>query len=477
MSRLSDIKVFWVAALAALALNFYPAAALADDLATPKPDDFARGFAVTVPESGALYKIDLPDACLSLSVDPETRDIAVFNGENALLPSAPYYPTATLKSERIAAQLTTALWKTDEAEDSSIKSGTIIIVDKDRLAAAPLEEARQNQVIPTAYLAVLPEGGLTLTGISVRWKAGQLTQIVRVRVECADDLNQDDWRLLADGPLAQVVSGAAPALESVRFALPGVTAGRYLKISFPELKAAPELLSVEAEAQRTEMPAFKNIAALLQPTAAEAAFEGENPAAIFELDMAARKWVDSVELTPASPVIWRDAVLLGRDRQEDAWQMLRKFDLFKITGVGKASPSGSVSNSVLVFQTELPRFLRVEIPASARGKSDLHLNMLYLQPGLIFQAQAPAPYTLACGSGTARIGADIDPALLALSGTASAQTAEDSKELGGDAALTIPVAEEPVDNVRVALWAVLALGAAALGGMIFTLYRNMKKGK
>ena len=477
MRRLLFISAFSRAALAALTLSLVPAAALADDVVIPTPEAFAQGFAVTVSESGALYKIDLPDACLSLSVDPETRDIAVFNGENTLLPSSPHYPTATLKSEHIAAQLTTALWKTDEADSPGSNSSTIIIVDKDRLAAAPLEEARQNDIIPMAYLAVLTEGGLTLTGISVRWKADQITQIVRVRVECADNLSQDDWRLLADGPLAQVVSGRAPALESVRFALPGVSAGRYLKISFPELKVAPELLSVETDAQRTEMPAFKNMAAVLRPTEAEAAQEGEKPSAVFELDMAARKWVNNLEITPASPVIWRDAALLGRDSEEEKWRLLRRFDLFKIAGAGEAALSNGVSNSGLVFQTELPRFIRIEIPASARGKSDLNLNMLYLQPGLIFQAQAPAPYLLACGSGLARISADIDPDLLALSGAASAKVAEKPKELGGDAALLVPAQEEPVDNARVALWAVLALGAAALGGMIFTLYRNMKKGK
>ena len=96
---------------------------------------------------------------------------------------------------------------------------------------------------------------------------------------------------------------------------------------------------------------------------------------------------------------------------------------------------------------------------------------------MIFQAQEPAPYILACGSGSARIGADIDESLLSLSGFTSAQVDEARRELGGEAALAVPVPEKPVDNVRVALWAVLGLGVAALGGMIFVLYRNMKKGK
>lgn len=476
MRCILSVKNIKSAALAALILALAPVASQAEDAPTPTPEAFAQGFMVTVPEPGALYKIDLPDACLSLSVDPETRDIGVFNGENVLLPSAPYYPAATLKSERIVAQLTTALWKTDEVDNSG-NSGTIIIVDKDRLAAAPLEEARQKQIVPTAYLAVLPEKELILTGISIRWKTDELTQIVRVRVECAADLSQDTWSLLADGPLAQVVSGNAPALESVRFTLTGVKTGQYLKISFPELKAAPELLSVEADTQRTEMPAFKNLSTVLHPVDAKAALEGQPPAAIFELDLAARKWVNSLELTPASPVIWREAALLGRDNGEQQWRLLRTFDLFKITGSKAIMGSGQVNNGVLVFQTELPRFLRIEIPAGARGKSDLNLAMLYLQPGLVFQAQAPEPYTLTCGSGAARVAADIDPALLALSGTAVAQVDASPRELGGEAALAAPTPEEPVDNVRVALWAVLALGAAALGGMIFSLYRNMKKGK
>ena len=444
----------------------------------PAPDDFAYGFTITAPKSGALYKLELPDACLSLSVDQNTGDIAVFNADSALLPSAPYKPTATFKSEQIPARITTALWAPDEGENVSPTQNTIIIVDKDRLAAAPLEEARQKAIIPTAYLALLPEGGLTLTGISVRWKADQLTQIVRVRVECADNLSQDSWQMLADGPLAQVADAGSLALESVRFSLPGARAGRYLKISFPELKAAPELLSVDVDAQRSELPEFKALSQTLRPTDnAESRPGRDMPAAVFELDLAARKWTNSLELTPASPVIWRDAILLVRDNAEQNWRELREFDLFRIANANAADGAGDVCNGVLTLQAELPRFLRIEIPTAAKGKSDLKVTVSYLQPGLIFQAQEPYPYTLACGSGTARVGADIDQALLSLSGFAAANVDESRRELGGDAALTVPAPEEPVDNVRMALWAVLGLGVAALGGMIFILYRNMKKGK
>lgn len=466
---------------AVLGVLLIPAAVPAENIEktdAPKPDDFAYGFTITASKSGALYKIELPDACLSLSVDQNTADIAVFNADSTLLPSAPHHPTATFKSEQIPARITTALWAADEEESVSPAQSTIIIVDKDRLAAAPLEEARQKAIIPTAYLALLPEGGLTLTGIRVRWKADQLTQIVRVRVECAADLSQDAWQMLADGPLAQVVDGGSLALESVRFSLPGTRTGRYLKISFPELKTAPELLSVDVDAQRSELPEFKTLTTTLRPADnAEARPEQDMPAAVFELDLAARKWVNSLELTPVSPVIWRNAVLLGRDNIEQSWRELRALDLFRIASANAAAGTGDVCNSALVFQAELPRFLRIEIPAAAKGKSDLKFDLSYLQPGLIFQAQDPAPYTLACGSGTARASADIDQALLSLSGFSAAGVDENRRELGGDAALLVPTPEEPVDNVRMALWAVLALGVAALGGMIFILYRNMKKGK
>ena len=475
---------FHFAALALLGLCLIPAVALAENTGntekadTPAPDDFAYGFAITAPKSGALYKIELPDACLSLSVDENVSDIAVFNADSALLPSAPYQPTATFKSEQIPARITTALWAADEGENTAPTQSTIIIVDKDRLAAAPLEEARQKAIIPTAYLALLPEGGLTLTGISVRWKADQLTQIVRVRVECADDLSQDAWQMLADGPLAQVADNGSLALESVRFSLPGARAGRYLKISFPELKAAPELLSVDVDAQRSELPEFKTLSQPLRPMDNAEARPGQDmPAAVFELDLAARKWVNSLELTPVSPVIWRGAVLLGRDSSEQDWRKLRALDLFRISNANAAAGMGDACNSALVFQAELPRFLRIEIPAEAKGKSDLKFNLSYLQPGLIFQAQEPAPYTLACGSGTARAGADIDQALLSLSGFAAANVDQHRRELGGDAALAAPIPEKPVDRARLALWAVLGLGVTALGGMIFMLYRNMKKGK
>ena len=467
-----------LAALAVLSLCCAPSAALAEVPAAPKPEAFAYGFSINAPKSGALYKIELPDACLSLSVDPQTNDIAVFNADSMLLPSAPYYPTTTFKSEHIIAQVTTALWEAEQEENPTPGPGTIIIVDKNRLAAAPLEEARQKQIIPTAYLALLPENNLTLTGLSVRWKADQLTQIVRVRVECADDLSQDAWRLLADGPLAQVVDSKGQALESVRFALPGTRSGRYLKVSFPELAVAPELLSVEADAQRSEWPEFKNMSATLRPADNIEARPGQDaPAAVFELDLTAGKWINSLEITPVSPVIWRNALLLGRDNPTQDWRELYNLDLFKIVEVKDGGATADVNNSALVPQTTLPRFLRIEIPAGAKGKSELHATLRYLQPSLIFQAQEPAPYILACGSGSARIGADIDESLLSLSGFTSAQVDEARRELGGEAALAVPVPEKPVDNVRVALWAVLGLGVAALGGMIFVLYRNMKKGK
>ncbi len=471
-------KFAYLAALAVASLHPALADAQTEGAPAPTPRAFAQGFDITVPESGAIYKIDLPDACLSLSVDFETNDIAVFNGENTLLPSARHYPTATVKSENIPAQVTTALWRADETETANTPSGTVIIVDRDRLAAAPLEEARQSKIVPSAYLALLPENRLTLTGISVRWKADQLSQIVRVRVECADDLNQDAWSVLADGPLAQVIADKSPALESVRFALPGVQTGKYLKISFPDLKAAPELLSVDVDVQRAKLPAFRAATFTLHPAMEPQALAGrETPSAVFEMDLSARKWTSSLEITPASPVIWRGVTLLGRDFTTQDWQVLRDFNLFKVIGTEQDSGAKSVSNSALVFQAELPRFLRIEVPASARGKSDLNVTAFYLQPELAFQAQEPGPYTLACGSGTVRVGADIDPTLLGLSGSAMGHVNEEPRQLGGPAALVAPIVEKPADKVRLALWAVLALGVAALGGMIFALYRNMKKGK
>lgn len=465
-------SIFYIL-LMVLGLVFSADAVKADEAAKITPQAFAQGFFITAPESGALYKIELPDACLGLSVDPDGRDLAVFNGDSSLLPSAPYYPSATFKSERIPAQITTALWKTDGSTATAANQNTVIIVDKDRLTAAPLEEAKQKQIVPAAYLAVLPQSKLLLTGINVLWTAEPLTQIVRVRVECADSLNDGEWRLLADGPLARIPAQQGFLVENTHFTLSGAEAGKYLKISFPELNAAPELQEVSVDAQQMEAPAFKAATATLRPTEAAAAFKEEKPAAIFEIDLLARKWVNSLALTPASPVIWRDVALLGRDNDRQDWQILRTFSVFAIA---KNGASDTVSNGALMFQSELPRYLRVEVPASARGKADLNMKMLFLQPSLIFQAQAPAPYTLACGSGTARVGADIDPALSAVSKIADAVVADKAVELGGAAALTVPVPEKPVDHVRGVLWAVLALGAAALGGMIFVLYRNMKKG-
>ena len=460
--------------LACAALYFYFSLnARAEEAPVLTPQDFAEGFAVSVPNPGALYKIDLPDACLALSLDPDNRDIAVFNAGGVLLPLAPYYPSATFKSEHLPAQITTALWKMNESSPP-VSQNTVIIVDKDRLAAAPLEEAKQKQIVPAAYLAVLPRSELTLTGIDVLWTAEPLTQIVRVRVECADNLNDDNWRLLADGPLARVPAQEGFSVENTHFALPGVKAGKYLKISFPELNAAPELQSVSVDAQQMETPEFKSLSATLHPVEVKDPTAPETPAAVFEIDLAGRKWVNSLELTPASPVIWRDVVLLGRDNDKRAWQKLGTFTAFSIVKDGSSEP---VRNRVLSLQTELPRHLRIEVPPSARGKADFNLKMLYLQPGLIFQAQAPAPYTLACGSGKARVEGDIEQALLAMANSSGAEVSQNSKELGGAEALEVTTSEGGADSMRLALWGVLALGVVALGGMSFVLYRNIKKEK
>lgn len=456
---------------ATLGLGLAAGAVHAEEVAKITPETFAQGFSIDAPESGALYKIELPDACLSLSVDANTRDIAVFNGDELLLPSAPYYPSATAKSELIPAQITTALWKTDESATQAMGQSTVIIVDKDRLSAAPLAEVKQKQIIPAAYIAVLPKDKLMITGINVLWATEPLTQIVRVRVECADNLNAGQWRLLADGPLARIPSEQGFVAENTHFTLSGVEVGKYLKISFPELKAAPELQEVSVNAQEIESPTFKSLNATLHPIEVTAVTDGEKAATTFEIDLAARKWVHSLLFTPTSPVIWRDVTLLGRESDRQDWQWLYTFNMFTIAKNGAAD---TVSNGALMIQSELPRYLRVVLPTSARGKADLNLKMLFLQPGLIFQAQAPAPYTLACGSARAWVAADIDPALLALSKTATAAVGETPTELGGAAALSV---QKPVDHTRWVLWTILVIGAVALGGMIFTLYRSMKKGK
>ncbi len=442
--------------------------------AEPAPQNFAQGFEITVPEDGLLYRFAVPDACLSLSTDPGQQDLAVFNAEDMLLPTAPYYPATTLKYERIPAEKITALQKMDQPQNPDSGPSTVIIVDGQADTAATRLEPEKPSPIVTAYLAGLPESGLQATGVIVRWQADELTQIVRVRVEQADSLNAADWQVIADGPLAQVQGGAGdPGLASTRFSLSGQRIGRYLKISFPELNAAPELLDIAVDVQRSELPEYQLLEEELQALPEAVLRRDTHPAAVFELDLGGRKWVNSLEISPASPVIWRHASLFGKQHQDDDWQHLNNLDLFSIARSAGQRP---VTNEALLIQAELPRYLRVEVPEGARGKADISVKMLYLQPGMIFQAQAPGPYILACGSGTVRISADIDPALLGLSEVRVVAVDDSPQTLGGDAALVAPTSEEPVDKVRIVLWIALGLGVLALGGMIFALYRNMKKG-
>ncbi len=296
-------------------------------------------------------------------------------------------------------------------------------------------------------------------------------------IETSDDLRR--WRAAGAGQVLALASPNGP-LTQANVPLPA-NAGRFVRLVWNEPGSAPLLtgaagIAVQQRAVSLDAPTELSIAASTEPP-----FKGAD-----EASLALAKRALHFDLGGVLPLVQLDLQLgqaagggtriapvrlQARNRVDEPWRELAGHVFYRIERAGALSTSPP-----LALRSTL-RYLRV-IPDERAAPLDAAQTRLLVQAQLasvVFAAQGRAPYTLLAGAAKAPAGAlpvgTLVPAL------------DDERPRFGQATLgewneSEAVVRQAESQRRVAamrpwlLWAVLLLGVAGLGFMVWRLARG-----
>lgn len=430
--------------------------AFSQDTTPERPQDYAWGAELELPEASSWYRVDLPSEVYARSVWPDLRDVRVFNhdGERVPFTLATHHIEAS-EPEVIPLRLFSLAAKEEE-------SGVVQLRSPDGVDIR-IEGRRVNNV-GQSYLLALPETmperfalaqlGLTWSQPAERWQ-GKATLFY------SDDLRR--WTSLQeDAPLMELTSGS-DRLKIDRIPVNKRLTARYLLMVFD----APDLPVTITQATATlgrEAPALDQVKLVSEGqsvSSGEALYQWAQPQPLRSL---------SVELTGEGvlpvDIAWRSA-------QNEAWQPLRKEVLWRRDGQSQAEIAlpGAVVQAVRM--TTLDAHLPAALPTVV-GSRDRQV--------LIFNTQGKQPFMLAWGNKAAQPAAvsmdglipealrkQIDPVALPEVGV------QPTMILGGETRLSATSqAERQALWKTLMVWGALLLGVAGLAWMGLSVWREVK---
>ncbi|MDV5355450.1 DUF3999 domain-containing protein [Kosakonia sp. SMBL-WEM22] len=427
-----------------------------------KPQDYARGVMLDVPQPASWYRVDLPQEVYAHSAWPDLRDVRVFNHDGERVPFAlETQNTKTVAPEAVPLRVFPL--------DATPVSGAAQQENIVRLQAPSGVEIRiegdASKPVGKSYLLVLPPDlpdTFRLGEIKLGWQESSQNWRSRASVLVSHDMRSWDT-LLDDAPVMALASGN-DKLKLDRIQLPErqlPDGGRYLLLVFDTPDLPVTLTEAMAMPGREPAPLEKIQMAgngrQVSPT--EAQYQWPQPQPFRSLSV---EFHEDVVL-PVEIAIRRTAT--------SAWQPLTKTVLWQRNGQRSVAVELAGETVQAVRITTLDARLPNLLPQVYGSRDRL---------ALVFNAQGKEPFILAWGNKAAQPAAvtpdtlipqelrkQLDPTSIpdALPG--------DKVTLGGEARMTAtPLTEQEGKWKRLLVWGVLVLGVAVLAWMAIRIWRE-----
>jgi hypothetical protein len=456
-------------------------------LAADAPDAAnAKSYAIRIPVTAApdapLQRLLLPAEALVRLQSAGYADLRLFNAAGQPVPMA-------------LAQVPTV----NSAEEQQVKLQAYPILGSATSTAAGLEglslriEERQGRRVvqlntgggttagPVSQQKVL---GALLDARAVSVPAVRLTldadlpvgQPVTFNVQASKDLKS--WRAVADTVLFRA-DAAAPAASlgdsSLALSMAELK-DHYLRITWGDaavtLRGAT-LVTSRNTATRERVNATMAAPAMAGPRELSFALPFATPVA-------------ALKITPKESNVLVPLRVLGRNDRNQPWSLLATAVVYRLTTAGKEQISGPVE-----LQGASVREVKIEADAKTPGFASAPDIALQFEPAqLVFLASGQGPFTLAAGlAGPAGAAGAFLPMASLIPGYKPSQEnalplakADVSKAdaTGGSAGVGGPLvaAQAPGDGIptrTLVLWAILLLGALALGAMAWVLMKQTRQ--
>jgi len=349
-----------------------------------------------------------------------------------------------------------------------------VVVDGDRITVHRHGGDATVAAAPRASGGWLIDSGETRAGdppprsLRLRWSApAEFT--ATYSVETSDDLRQ--WRSAGSGQLMALQS-ASGALTQPIVGI-GAAPGRFVLLVWADAATAPLVTGATAVVAARHQVSVEPARELTLTPSAPASAAASDPATrrALEFDLGGAMPLLDIDLRFASGTHVAPVRLYGRTRSDRPWRELGGAVFYRLERGNDVGTSPAVALPATV------RFLRV-VPderAAALDATSVSLVVHASLASIVFATQGEPPFRLLAGSSDAPAGAL--PVAMVVPQLESERARFGSAKVG-DFAADADAARAAADAARLArlrpwlLWAVLVVGVAVLGALVWRLARS-----
>jgi hypothetical protein len=426
--------------------------------------DYAYGWPIVTTEPAELYEIPLPIGVYQAAVDPELRDLSVFDATGSPVPRLVRQPPQAVEVDEPTMTLPALpVWARPGQAPGDVRlrlerrgDATELVLD-----SAPATAAGLGALV--AYVVDTQETPRRWTAVDMEWDPLPGPLWLSVTVEGSEDLNQ--WFALATGTVAALEQDGA-RIERRRIELPARSA-RYLRFTWRE--APPDWQLSGVALHWSAAPGAESLERLrLQP----AGRDPDDGGYLFDLGGSPLTREFTLELPADNVVI--GAKIYRQRPGSDRFETVHRGLFFHLRRDG----TDAATAAIVVPPLRAARW-KVVIE---RGRTEVDVSLVVgWQPDqVVFVAQGEPPWVLAAGSArdreqdfplARRYGEPELAGLIERTASVAAASLGPRRVLGGEARL----APSPVGHWRQwLLWLGLTAGVALVAFMVLRLLRDLR---
>ena len=431
----------------------------------PQASDFGWRAPIEVPQGASLMRVELPASALLRLQSPQANDVRVFNGSGEAVPFAWVAGPAPNSAPEEKTQPYAALPLYSMPAGTRKAQGSVQVhvggsqpvwVRVDGAPASAPEARPLDSVLFDTRALKKP-----LAAIDIDAAIPPNTP-VRIDVSASRDLAQ--WTSVpVRGRIYRFEGQNAPDNRRLVFDQPVSLENQYLRINW-----SGQAIAVNSVTGVVAPPGA-------QPRRVRASLPAPIESATDAVEITTNFSTPIMAIAVSTP---RDNTLLpvrvtGRNNNSQPWVILGQTVVYRL-GTG----ADAMANPPLELHGASVRQLRiVATNGGAIASAQLKAEVEFAPRQLVFVASGPAPFTLAAGRDNTPSVALPSATLTGMLGARKTDELPVAK-LGEATETPIVMAGQGlipgVPNRTAALWAVLLVGVAVLGGVAWTLMRQMK---
>ena len=465
----SRVVSIGVRAFAALALGAAAAAAAGAD-----PAPYRYRAPIVVEASAPFVELALPAAAYAHVEQDDLRDLRIVDARGERVPFAFLPSRATVHTSEQVREATLYPLPTRPSAGGVWPSPVDVVVDGDRISVHRRGGDATVAAMPLASGGWLIDSGEPRAGdppprsLRLRW-SGPAEFTATYTVETSDDLRQ--WRSAGSGQLMALQSASGALTQPVVGI--GAAPARFVRLVWADAATAPLVTGATAIVAARHQVAVEPARELtLAPRASASAIDGD-PAArrALEFDLGGAMPLLDVDLRFASGTHVAPVRVYGRTRGDRPWRELGGAVFYRLERGNDVGTSPAVALPATV------RFVRI-VPderAAALDAASVRLVVHASLASIVFASQGEPPFRLLAGSADAPAGAL--PVAMVVPQLES-ERARFGRASVGDFTADADAARAADDAARLArlrpwlLWAVLVVGVAGLGALVWRLARS-----